>query len=448
MKRVTITCPTPDAEIRYTLDNSEPTQSSNLYSAPFTLDDPVPGGADITVKTKAFKTGYTASRTISEVIEAPDMQKLATPTLSLSRSGTTVTGTIGNTVEGASYRYKIGSEITSETDGTLISGSTFSFTEENAVTVFVKGFLVNWYPSDSASDSVSEYVMPICAAPSISQSGNTVTFTCSTSGATIHYSGCGKSGTCSSGSSISISQSGTMSAYATATGYQQSSTTTRSCSYTPPTPTLATPQISVTWNTDKQFSVTITNYSSSNSYTLYLTESGGNTSVCWGTSSYQRTLKMTSDTARMSISDMSNNATIYVRATRSGYNSASSSSHYKAGTYKTFKSGSTAKFNITQYGISTTTYSGYLAITAMVSCSGGLSTDHASDYGAQILFTIDGSTPTVIGAYGTFTASSRQGYYVNTNVPINFIPAGATVKIRAYADGVQASSTYTAGTVD
>lgn len=45
---------------------------------------------------------------------------------------------------------------------------------------------------------------------------------CETTGATIHYSGCGISGTCSSGDSLTIIQSGTMTAYATKSGYANS----------------------------------------------------------------------------------------------------------------------------------------------------------------------------------------------------------------------------------
>lgn len=263
MKRVTITCGTPGAEIRYTLDNSEPTQSSNLYSGPFTVEDPTAGGTDITIKAKGFKADYQSSGVVSYVIEAPEMQKLATPTLSLSRSGATVTGTVGNTVSGASYRYKVSSEPASETDGTAISGTTFSFSNASAVTVYVKGFMTGYLPSDSALASVS--AQPTCATPSISQSGNTVTFTCSTSGATIHYSGCGKSGTCSSGGSVSITQSGTMTAYATRSGYKQSGTASRSCTYT--APKCATPTVS-------QSRSTVTMSCSTPNATIYWKEAG------------------------------------------------------------------------------------------------------------------------------------------------------------------------------
>ncbi|MEF3694413.1 MAG: chitobiase/beta-hexosaminidase C-terminal domain-containing protein [Candidatus Cloacimonadota bacterium] len=52
---VTLTCATPGAEIRYTLDGTNPTQSSNLYNAPFLVS------GTVTVKAKAFKEGLLPS---------------------------------------------------------------------------------------------------------------------------------------------------------------------------------------------------------------------------------------------------------------------------------------------------------------------------------------------------------------------------------------------------
>lgn len=48
-------CRTPDVEIRYTLDGSEPTADSNLYTEPFTITE------DCILKVRAFKEGWEAS---------------------------------------------------------------------------------------------------------------------------------------------------------------------------------------------------------------------------------------------------------------------------------------------------------------------------------------------------------------------------------------------------
>lgn len=54
---ITLTTETEAAEIRYTLDGSEPTQSSKLYTGPFTIDDTT------TVKAKAFREDWFGSET-------------------------------------------------------------------------------------------------------------------------------------------------------------------------------------------------------------------------------------------------------------------------------------------------------------------------------------------------------------------------------------------------
>jgi hypothetical protein len=61
---VTITCSTADAAIYYTLDNSEPDETSNVYSAPFSIDE------SVTVKAKAYKATLSASETATAVCRA------------------------------------------------------------------------------------------------------------------------------------------------------------------------------------------------------------------------------------------------------------------------------------------------------------------------------------------------------------------------------------------
>lgn len=55
---VSLQCATPGAAIHYTVDGSDPTENSSLYSSPITIS------SDTTVKAKAFKTGVLPSDTV------------------------------------------------------------------------------------------------------------------------------------------------------------------------------------------------------------------------------------------------------------------------------------------------------------------------------------------------------------------------------------------------
>lgn len=63
--QVSISCATSGASIYYTTDGTEPTENSNLYAAPFTVD------STSTVKAKAFKAGYIASNLASATYTFP-----------------------------------------------------------------------------------------------------------------------------------------------------------------------------------------------------------------------------------------------------------------------------------------------------------------------------------------------------------------------------------------
>lgn len=67
---VSITCPTPDSIIRYTLDGNDPTETSTLYEGEFNVTPPT------TVKARGFKEGWLESEVAVEEVE---IVKLPTP---------------------------------------------------------------------------------------------------------------------------------------------------------------------------------------------------------------------------------------------------------------------------------------------------------------------------------------------------------------------------------
>ncbi len=85
-QNVTITCPTPGVTIRYTLDGSEPTTASALYSSPLPFD--WENNSNPTqLKAKASKTGWTTSETESQTYQVQEFPTIYPPTVTISPSG-------------------------------------------------------------------------------------------------------------------------------------------------------------------------------------------------------------------------------------------------------------------------------------------------------------------------------------------------------------------------
>ena len=400
---VSITCGTAGAEIRYTTNGAEPTESSTLYSGAFTIDPPT------TIKAKAFKSGMISSDVFEVFVEEP-LQVLPTPSISVARVNyNTARITISNyssypsgtkiVINGTSYSvasqisFSVGSSATSISVYATYSGSepfesqsgsastsipaacaTPSISESNnTVTITCSTSGATIYYRTGSSGSYSQYTgsfsisssvyiyayattsangqsatanvyctyTPRCATPSISQSGNTVTITCSTSGATIHYRR-GSSGGYSTGTSpvsFTISSTTTVYAYATRSGYLQSSTTSRNCTYTQPQ--CASPSISFSSSTNR---VTIT-CSTSGATIYYRRGTSGSYSVYSGSFT------------------ISSTTTIYAYATKSGYrqsNTVSKRCTYtapKCATPTISQSGNVVTFRCTTSG-ATIHYSG------------------------------------------------------------------------------------------
>ena len=237
MPNVLLSTNTVGAEIRYSTDGNDVTEESTLYSGQFSVE------AGATVKAKAFKTGMNPSSQST----LQSFAKLQTPTLSLSRNGSVINITLGNTVEGATYRYKVGSAPTSPTDGTAITGSA-TLDNSSALTIYVVGWMTGTYnPSEQVSQSVEQYV-PTLRTPTLSlnRSGSTVTGTIgnTVTGATYVYKvGSSPSsqsdGTVISGTTFSFSNNSAVTVYVRGfmSGYNPSNVASDSVSsYTPPTP--------------------------------------------------------------------------------------------------------------------------------------------------------------------------------------------------------------------
>ncbi len=99
-QRVSITCATSEATIRYTTNGSDPTSSSTLYSNPINI------ASTTTIKAKAFKSGWTDSTITSAIYTI--IQTVVTPTFNPPGNTTYASAqnvTISCTTAGAAIRY-------------------------------------------------------------------------------------------------------------------------------------------------------------------------------------------------------------------------------------------------------------------------------------------------------------------------------------------------------
>ena len=381
-KTIKITCRTEDSEVRYTINGDAPTKQSALYTGEFSVTLPA------TIKARGFRNGYVQSN-LAEL--ALSLSALPTPVISVSR----VSSSQGRVSISNYASYPSGTKI-------VINGTSYSMASSVTISIGTSATSVTAYAtysgseayesqSGSASGTIPAYV-PTCATPSISQSGNTITITCSTSGATIYYrigSGSYRQYT----GSFSISSTGYVYAYATRSGYNQSSTASKYCTYT--APKCATPSISFNSSTN---TVTIT-CSTSGATIYYRRGSSGSYSV------YSGSFKITSTT------------TIYAYATRSGYSQSSTTSR-------------TCTYTAQQQKCAT----------PVISVNGWIGTKSV---------TITCSTPgaTIHYTYRTYTASgdSYTDHSGSGSSPVSFNASFSGIRAYATASGYTQSSTATYG---
>ncbi|MCK5559401.1 MAG: chitobiase/beta-hexosaminidase C-terminal domain-containing protein, partial [Thermoplasmata archaeon] len=186
--KVTISCTTPGVSIYYTLDDSEPSKSSTLYTGSIMLY----GSA--TVKAKAFKTDCITSETVKASFEI----YVATPKI-LPNGGnfeTKTIVTISCSTPGATIYYtNDGSDPT-----TSSMKYTAPFTLTGSATIKAKAFKTDCTPSEVAKAMFTISV----ATPKISPNGGrfetevTVSLSCSTPSAMIYYTTDGNDPTTSS----------------------------------------------------------------------------------------------------------------------------------------------------------------------------------------------------------------------------------------------------------
>jgi alpha-tubulin suppressor-like RCC1 family protein len=173
---------TPGDSVRYTLDGSDPTASSALYSSkvivPFSL----------TLKARVIKDGWDPS----DVVSAPYILKVATPTLSPGGGVMTAapTVTVNCTTAGAVLHYTTDGRDPVEADPTVSAGSTLVVSGSS--TLKVRGWLPGWLPSDVGAGTYYIHLGP-AATPTFSVPGGsysvpkTLSLATATLGAMIRY---------------------------------------------------------------------------------------------------------------------------------------------------------------------------------------------------------------------------------------------------------------------
>jgi N-acetyl-beta-hexosaminidase len=185
--QVSISTITADAEIRYSLDGSEPTSSSALYLGPVILT------STTSVKARAFKTGLTASGVASALYTITTA--VATPTISPAAGTYTssVQVSISTSTAGATIRYTTNGSDPNAGSPQYVGPINVTTTTTVKARAFKAGFL------DSAIASAVFTITNAVATPVFSPApmtfGNSmnVTISTNTAGATIRYTTDGSS---------------------------------------------------------------------------------------------------------------------------------------------------------------------------------------------------------------------------------------------------------------
>ena len=249
--KVAMACPLPDASIQYTTDDSDPVAEGVAYTAPLS----VPVGT--LVRAVATASGYDPSDEAR--LEVAGLPSLPAPSLSEGAthgSGTVVTVDVEILNAGS---YPAGATAWGKYGNVYFSGRKLSELTESIVCSVPSGETVSVMIkclgyADSAMSDIT-VVAPKVATPSFSYNQYTgqLTISCSTSGATIYYR-IGTSGSYQQyTAALTITEDVTVYAYATRSGYTQSNTGRKTCSYVgypAEGSTLPDPEITITYSGD------------------------------------------------------------------------------------------------------------------------------------------------------------------------------------------------------
>jgi hypothetical protein len=239
-QNVAITCTTAGAQIRYTTNGNDPTETSALYSTPITM----PLNSVTTLKAKAFLSGWLPSPISSATYAITGT--VATPSFSVPAGTYTSpqTVSISCSTPGAQIRFTTnGSEPTAAS--ALYSAP---LTVSETTTLKAKAFLLNW--ATSATATAVYTITGTVATPAFSPPGGTytsaqtVSIACATAGAQIRYTTNGTEPTATStlySAPISVNATTTLKAKAFLTSWNPSPTATAAYVITG---TVATPAFS------------------------------------------------------------------------------------------------------------------------------------------------------------------------------------------------------------
>ncbi|OHE66774.1 MAG: hypothetical protein A2001_13300 [Treponema sp. GWC1_61_84] len=298
---VSLSCATSGAAIRYTINGTDPTAGSTLYSGGFTLT------SSATMRARAFASGYNDSAIASAAFTVTPTA--ATPLISPAGGSFADAASVSLScaTSGATIRYTTNG--TDPTAGsTLYSGS---FTLTSSATVRARAFASGY--NESAVASAAFTVTPTAATPVITPAGGsfadsvTISLSCATSGAAIRYTTNGTDPTAGStlySGSFALTSSATVRARAFASGYNNSAVASAAFTVTP---TAASPVISPAGGSFAD-SVSISLTCATSGAAIRYTTNG--TDPTAGSTLYSGSFTLTSS------------ATIRARAFASGYNNS------------------------------------------------------------------------------------------------------------------------------